>query len=191
LDTYSTSLGLNSKWSDTLETELEGGRSLYDTALALSAGITENYASGTALWRQDGPWRASLKLQGASVSDGNVRSGAEAYIYRCMVENLSGVYKFTFQNMNNVSPDYYSPQRLIQHQLGVDYTSKVGWIQPSVRYLPGIGQEKGTDQQFVQDVEAAISFQFNDYISLQPVYDLTKTPTYRRDSYNVLLTIRF
>jgi tetratricopeptide (TPR) repeat protein len=191
LDTYSASLKLNSKWSDSFDTELAGGRSLYDTALALNDGITENFASGMAVWRQDGPWKASLKLQGAKVSDGNVRSGAEAWVSRRIVNNWRGVYEFTFENMDKGSPDYYSPQRLTQHQLGFDFDPRAGWIQPSVRYLPGVGQESGTDYRFIQDIQAALLFRFNEYITLQPIYDMTKTPTYRRDSYNVILTMRF
>jgi hypothetical protein len=191
LDTYSGSLKLSSEWSDSFGTELEGGRSLYDTALALSAGITESYVSGTASWRQDGPWQASFKLQGAEVSDGNTRTGAEAQVSRRIINSLNGLYVFTYQNMDKVSPDYYSPQQLVQHQLGIDYDPKAGWIQPSIRYLPGIGQENGTGYEFIQDIEAALLFRFNDYITIQPIYDLTTTPTYRRDSYNVLLTARF
>ena len=93
--------------------------------------------------------------------------------------------------MDNVSPAYYSPQSLRQHQLGIGFDDKFGWIQPSVTYLPGVGQERGTQLDFIQDVDAGIVFHLGSRTTLEPFYGLTKTPTYRRDSYNVVLTHRF
>jgi hypothetical protein len=191
-DTYSGSLYLNSNWTDNVKTEFKVGRALYDTVRALKADVTEDYASAYGSWRQEGPWRAFTKFQGAELSDGNRRYGTELGLSRSLFSDLWGVYKYTFDHMDKLSANYYSPQQLHQHQLGFEYTPTTSrWIQPSISYMPGIGEERGTKSEFIQDLQVSFLLRFGLKTTLQPSYSYLKTPTYWRNSYNIMLAHRF
>src|SRR5205807_82138 len=71
--TYTASGLLNSKWTDTVQTEIEGGRALTDTASALIAGIYDRYARIRGTWTEiaGSPWDASLKGRSSFFTDEN------------------------------------------------------------------------------------------------------------------------
>jgi hypothetical protein len=190
-NTYSGSGYLDSNWSDSITTEFKVGRALYDTAAALRANVTEEYANAYGVWRQEGPWRVFTKLQGANLSDGNRRYGLEASVSRTIVSDFHGVYKYTFDNMDEISPNYYSPQQLHQHQLGLEYTPGASWFQPSIAYMPGVGRERGIDRQFIQDVQVSFLIRLGLRTVIQPFWSYLETPTYHRNTYNITLTQRF
>ncbi len=190
-NTYGASLGIESRWTDGFTTEVSGGRALYDTAHALLDEVTENYGNLFASWRQDGPLRLSAKFQGAKLSDENKRVGASGSISSDLFWNVRAVYKYTYDDMDNISPAYYSPQHLQQHQLGLEYAAQYRWFEPSISYLPGIGKETGTSQDFIQDVQASFNIRLSKRTLFQPTYSFTQTPTYRRHTVNALLTHHF
>ncbi len=189
-DTYTASLALDSRWSDSFETEVTGGRALYDTASAIQHNVTEDYGNLYLAFKPE-LWRISLKASGGNLSDDNQRYGGQAGISRDIAFGFRGVYRYTYDNMKEISPLYYSPQQLHQHQLGLQFKPAFRVIEPSLTYMPGIGKERNTNQTFVQDIEAAVLFHIGRRTTLMPFYGLTKTPTYTRDTYNVQLTIHF
>lgn len=190
-NTYTASLGWTAHWTDSTETELQGGRDLYDTARAMNAEITEDYANFYGLWKPRGPWQLSGKLQGADLSDGNNRMGLQASVSRHLFLSVRAAYKYTTDHMKNMSNDYYSPQHLQQHQFGVEVNPDFGWFEPQIAYYPGIGKEDGLKQQFVQDVEVSLRFRVTPQLFFEPFYSLIDTPTYRRNTFNAILNYRF
>ena len=190
-DNYSGSVNFNSNWNDDVQTEFRVGRALYDTVRALTRNVTEDYASANGFWRPESSWQAFGKIQGADVSDGNRRYGIEASLSRALFGDFRGVYKYVFDHMDEMSANYYSPQQLHQHQLGFEFATGSDWVRPSIIYLPGTGKERGSDRQFIQDVQASILFRLGTRTTLQPFFGYLETPTYKRKSYNVQLMHRF
>jgi hypothetical protein len=94
-------------------------------------------------------------------------------------------------HMDRLSVNYYSPQRLQQHQVGVEIEPNLGWVDPIIRYYPGVGRERDTSQEFVHDAEVVLRFRLGSRTFFEPYYSMIRTPTYRRNTYNVLLTHRF
>jgi hypothetical protein len=80
---------------------------------------------------------------------------------------------------------------LHQHQLGLEYKSKWRWIEPTVMYLPGIGKERQTDTEFIENLDVGFIVHLGPRAFLQPYYSMIQTPTYRRNTFNVVLTCRF
>ncbi len=192
--TYTASGGIRSQWTDEWATDLEGGRSLYDNALALNNGIAERYVKGSATWIQEGTWEMKTKGKFSSLNDTNNLYDAEFELTRRLFADTDFRlgYHFETEHMQFVSPDYYSPQHFMAHQAVVQWSIPIppGFFM-DLRYLPGVGKEDTTQEEFINDVEIALQVPLGTQTMLTPEIWLSRTPTYHRDSYSVSLTHRF
>ena len=192
-NTYSAFGGLRSAWTDEVRTELEGGRMIYDTARAINANIIRNFGSGLAAWEPNENWKTSLRVRGESLSDGNSREALIAQAGRRMF--LPSFYltgRLWLDNMDHLSPAYYSPQKLQTYQLGADYGVPLGKsVNVHLLYLPGYGKEEGSAGEFVQDLDFKINLTLHRSLTLTPSVVMVHTPTYHRLTYGSTLTCRF
>ena len=101
-------------------------------------------------------------------------------------------YHFAAEHTQDVRAAYYSPQHLILHQAILQGSARIppGFFL-NVRYLPGYGKEDGTPGEFVNDFELAMPIPLGKQTQLTPEIWLSRTPTYKKDSYSVALTHRF
>ncbi len=192
--TYSASGGLRSQWTDEWATHVEGGRALYDTAQALNAGIAERYGRLSATWIQQGPWEMKTQGKFGDLNDGNqLYDGQFDLTRRLFAEsNVRLGYHFETEHMQDVKPEYYSPQHLIVHQAVLQLSTLVPpGFYFNLRYLPGYGKEDNVKGEFINDVELSLPIPVGKQTMLTPEIWLSRTPTYRRDSYSVSLTHRF
>jgi hypothetical protein len=194
--TCTGSAAFRSRWTDTFESNVEGGRALYDTASALNAGVTDRFVRLTGDWNQDGGWRINSKARFGDLSDGNKRYIGEFEVTRRLfVEtDLRLGYHFEAEHYDTISPSYYSPRHLVVHQAVLQYAVLLApEFEFEIRYLPGTGDEaeKTTSTQFVQDLEVALPFALGKHTTVSPEVWLTRTPSYSRNTYNVALKHRF
>ena len=192
-DTYSLVGSARSAWTDNIQTYVEGGRTIYDTARAIDANVVQRYGDVTLFWTPVSPWAASVRDRYTNLSDSNQRYTEIFEVSRKTIwPFLRGIARFTADDMDHVSPDYYSPQSLREYQAGFDAS---GMIYPRVKanleYMPGVGTENGTGAQFIQDVDAGLAYQVTTQWSLRPSFNLAWTPTYRRDTYFLELLYNF
>ena len=192
--TYTASGGMRSQWTDQWATAVEGGRSLYDTATALNAGITQRYARGSVSWVQEGPWEMKTKGKWASLTDGNRFYDGEFELTRKLIPetDFRAGYHLETEHMQFISPDYYSPQHFIAHQAVLQFSTPVPpGFYFDLRYLPGYGKEDTTQGEFINDVEMSLQIPLGKQTVLTPEIWISQTPTYHRDSYSISLTHRF
>ena len=97
-----------------------------------------------------------------------------------------GVFRYTYDNMKNISPDYYSPQDLRLYEGGPEYSINVTkHIYFYARYLPGYGEEHGVPSQLVHDLETHVRFRLCENASLAPSFEYERTPTYYETIYSL------
>ena len=192
-DTYSAFGGIRSAWTDDVRTELEGGRTIYDTGLAIASNVTRRFGSGLVAWEPEGGWKTSLRVRGESLSDSNTRETVIAQAGRQMFWPkfyLTG--RVWLDNMAHINPDYYSPQELRDFQLGLDYGAPLGKnANFHLLYLPGYGKEENTSGEFVQDLDFKINLTLSRSMTLTPSVVMVHTPSYHRLTYGSTLTCRF
>ncbi len=193
--TYSAFGRLHSRWTDDFTTEVEGGRAIYETALAMNNNVIQNYGRLWLMWQDMENWtRVSGKGFAADLSDGNNRFSGEFQVSQRLLENynIRTVYRFTYDNMNSVSTNYYSPQTLLVNQIGAEYsTDRTRPFRAYARYLPGFGSERSTKAEFVHDMEAGFTVRWQDRLEVTPAFGLTTTPTYNRRNFVLNLLYRF
>lgn len=192
-DTWSGSAQWQARWLDQLTTRLDAGRSIYDTAGAILDNVTQRYLGGEAVWRFNPAWRLEGRYRGVDLSDDNNRRTAQGVLtYRLTPDNAWNVlYRFTFDDMTQTRETYYTPQSLRQHQVGVAWTPRFAGVDLDLRYTPGIGDEAGTDPDFVQEAQASVLVHLGERTSVGPVLSYGDTPSYRRTTAGVVLFHRF
>ena len=169
-------------------------RSLYDSARCrLDANIVVSYIQASARWADAG-WDLTLRGRGSSLSDDNKRGFGQASLARAL--NSDGsirlVARGTYDDMKNISPDYYSPQHLRLYELGPEYSKAFSkHLEFYVRYLPGYGQEQSTSGQLAQDLETHLRMHFSPTASLSPGFEYERTPTFYETIYLMEFKICF
>lgn len=183
------------RWTDRFSTSLKAGQALVETARALDADVRDRYGEVGAAWDDHGPWHVSWLGRAADLSDSNQRFSSVVEISRRLLELLPParlVYRFTLDDTSALSPNYYSPQGLMLHQLGVHYQTLL-WkgLELSVRYLPGYGNEQGSDPRFVQSLQIDTPFRWRDTLWLRPMLFFSRTPTFESNKVGVMMEFRF
>ncbi|MBI2093865.1 MAG: hypothetical protein HYT88_04000 [Candidatus Omnitrophica bacterium] len=145
-----------------------------ETARALNADVQDRNVELEAAWKSESAWQAALHGRASSLSDDNQRFTGVVEISKRLLKLLPAaelIYRFTADDTQVISPNYYSPQLLMLHQLGVHYSLQPWrWLGLSVRYLPGIGDEDGSDPRFIQAFELHAPFKRHDRIWLEPTF---------------------
>lgn len=186
---------LRSAWTDAWSTKIEGGYAPVETARALNANTRETHAEGTLIWQQ-GRWEVQARGRGATFSDDNRRWTAGLDVARQLpaIPGFKAVASATIDHMQDVTPNYYSPQRLRILQAGGEYTWKIRkGVDAVIRYMPGYGQETGTDPKLIHFLSIALpmSWGIGDRARLEPTFYLSKTPTYERKAIGLTFRWRF
>ncbi|MDP3722746.1 MAG: tetratricopeptide repeat protein [Candidatus Omnitrophota bacterium] len=193
-ETVTASGALRSRWIDGLTTALEAGQALVETARALQAGVRDRYVSFKTVWTGEGLWRASAQARAADLSDDNRRTTSTVELSRGVgfLPPLRMVYRFTADDTEAPSPHYYSPRRLFLHQLGAEYRLPL-WKGSvlSLRYLPGYGQEAGSNARLIHTLEIAAPVNQQGRFRLRPSLFITRTPTFQKTAYGLTLQFRF
>lgn len=186
---------LKSAWTDDFVTRLSGGRSLYNTALALNNNVRSTYGEIQTQWEpRDGSWKAGGRGRCSALSDGNRRLTAWLEVSRRLVESgfARGVYRFTYDDMRTGNPNYYSPREVRLQALGPEI---VGSYRKSLafrlRYLPSYSQERGLSDEFNHDIEADMTWHLGRRVSFKPSYEYYATPSYSDSRYGAEFTYRF
>lgn len=184
---------LESRWSDGWRTTLEGGRSIYDTARALSANVHITYGQASTQWT-DGRWDVRARGRWSGLSDDNRRVLAQGIVGKSLVDSgsLKLLYRFTYDDMRFENPDYYSPHRLKQHQLGPEWNwRRQRKLDLYLRYLAGYGKEELSDAQWTHEAEASLRYRFSEQTSISPSYRYERTPNYWNHIYAISLKLLF
>lgn len=184
-----TGLGrLNSNWMDGWATTVEGGRALYDTARALNENILRSYVNMYSQWGHKDSWLLLAKGEHTDLSDHNKRNMGQASLSHDLIRPwaLRGVYRFTYDHMRDQRPEYYSPQHLRQHQLGVELAPEFKALEVFASYMPGWGEESNSDRLFIEEFQGRLLFKLGSRTSFGPMASFGRTPTYRRDLYSLL-----
>lgn len=189
-DTWSSVGRLRSVWHKGWETELWGGRDIYDSARAINANTIDQFAGLAATWRQKDAWKMIFTGRRGWISDGNLRVGASGEIGRRLWKSpFSLVGRTEYDDVKTPTTIYYTPQQLLLYQAGMDFemAQTPRWIL-NVRYLPGIGKENPTKWETVHDVQAGLNYQLGKVI-VNPAFYFRKTPIYRGNTYFLYLTV--
>jgi tetratricopeptide (TPR) repeat protein/peptidoglycan/xylan/chitin deacetylase (PgdA/CDA1 family) len=195
-NTFSLRSDLHTHWTDYLESDFILARDPYPTARALGAHVIEQALELRTDWSPEGPWKSLADGKVTGLSDHNRRYGGYLEISRDLGAHsigLRGVYRFTADQTDQVSPNYYSPQQLQLHQMGLAYEAPWGGqtVKLHLRYLPGYGDEKGVHGDFVQVADVDLALNWGKTYSLRPSFSLTSTPTYNSTSYSLTFVCRF
>ena len=115
----------------------------------------------------------------------------------CLFDNVNTIEENVriplAEQTDQISPNYYSPQQLQLHQLGLDFEAPWGGeaLKLKLRYLPGYGDESGARNDFVQVADVDLVWSWGKAFSLRPSFSFTSTPTYRSTSYTLALVSLF
>lgn len=193
-DTFSALGSLRSQWTDRFETQVRGGHYPYPTARALNARITDEFAEFKMGWEKRSAWGVNLAARGETISDDNHRYTGTLDFSKALGEQSGWrlLYRATGQQTERVSPSYYSPRELQQHQAGLAYRGQWGRaLNLDLRYLPGYGRERQTEWSFVQVASADLQIRLGPRLTFNPSYAMTYTPTYRSRTGQVALRVAF
>ena len=193
-ETVTASGSLRSRWTDAITTGITAGQGLVETARALDANIRDRYATLQAIIGHQDPWQLATRANASDLSDDNRRYTATAELSNRLevFPSLRLIYRFTVDDTDTVSPNYYSPQQLMLHQGGAEYELSLGKRASLIaRYLPGYGTEEGVSARLIHTVEAEAPIRWTDTFQLRPRVFLSRTPTYEANLYSLSLQIRF
>jgi len=192
-DTWSGTGRLRSVWGNGWETEIDGGRDLYNSARAMNNNVIDQFARATALWQEKDTWKAMVTGRRGWHSDGNLRVGGIGSLERRLWKSPFSlvVVRAEYDDMQTSTTTYYSPKELRQYQMGLIYelARATDWIL-SMRYLPGLGKENGTQWESVHDVQASLNCRVG-WMIVNPSFYFRKTPSYRENTYLLYLTVPF
>ncbi len=192
-NTVAATGALGSRWTDAFSTELKAGHDVRQTARAIEANVRDRYVGATATYKDDERWRGQAAFNYDSISDGNQRyTGVLTASWALPAwRALKLAYQLTADDTRFVSPNYYSPQRLLMNQAGPELALPVGpEAKADVRYLAGYGDERASAGEFVQDLTAELEWT-RDRLTLKPSILLTRTPTYKSETYTLTGGWRF
>jgi len=191
-DTYSARGAWNAQWNDRWGTYMAVGRSPYDTARALNAAISQNEAHGGISTQKPEQWKATLSASGYDLSDDNTRyTGALELSHRLVFKTLQLVGRSSYDHMERIRVNYYSPDDLQIHQGGLEWNQPWGATGAfQVRYLAGSGKERVTSWEFVQEVSSRLTIPvYKGWI--EPGYTFYSTPVYREHNYRLRASVPF
>src|SRR6185295_9530867 len=106
-----------------------------------------------------GLWKSGFKLRLSYLTDGNRCVQGEARFSRGFLADIGPrvVYVETFEDMARLSTAYYSPNRLQEHQLGLEWPWRIHEnYELSTSYLPGVGRQAGTEIQFIHNLNGRL-----------------------------------
>lgn len=194
-NTVSAQGTLRSAWTDTWSTKLEASHAPVETARALNANVRETRGEGTLIWRQ-GRWEVQGMGRGATFSDDNQRwtVGIDVAKQLPNIPAFKIMAAATYDHMEDVTLNYYSPQHLRIFQAGGEYTwSLRKGVSAVIRYLPGYGEETGSDPRLIHFLSIALPMQWGmgERARLEPAFYYAKTPTYERKVIGVTFRWRF
>ncbi len=184
----------DSQWTETLQTYLLVGREPADTAQALQSGIRQDYYETRIEWTPREQWHLSILGAHDRLIDRNRRYKTEWQLGRELpwVPGLQAVVLYSFDNMVDRRPEYYSPHRVKSYQAGLSYwgtpTPKT-WVWG--RYVPGYGKESGVESWLVHVLDLSAGIQLAPNWSLDASLSLSRSPTYRSRTYGITSTLRF
>ncbi len=190
----SGNLAWEAQWTDFVRTRIEGGHNTHYTARALGAHIEQNVGGAYLQAEDQGRWLARIRARYFHLTDHNDRRQYQVLLRKTLDsrDHIRFAYRFTYDDMNILSPFYYSPQALRLHEIGPELSYKLGErIQFSGSYRAGLGKETITDTQFIQDAQATLRLWLTSKLWVGPTYWYQKTPTYRQETYGVYLRYRF
>ena len=182
------------RWTDHFTTSIEGGRDLYLYAHALQDNIASTYEQAVIRWNERSSWQFLARGRHSNLTDRNARNFGQAIIGRSLVQtgNLRLLYRFTFDEMDHISPDYYSPKALKEHQGGPEISIPLGRHSVAfAQYLVGYGKENGSSGQLVHDLETYVKWALAQELFLTPTFEYERTPTYWDTIYSIGLRYVF
>jgi hypothetical protein len=179
-DETSGALTWEANWSDVLRSRAMAEKTPIYTARALNNSITERSLETAAEFDVAPLWLLRGRVRAAELSDGNQRATYVFSVARYMWKRLGPHvdYRLTLDNMDDLSPDYYSPRHLHEQQLGVTWPYRWKDYYFSASYLPGFGKESNSRTQAIHDLSADVKRTWGRFM-LSLAGGIGKTPTYR------------
>jgi hypothetical protein len=189
-DTASGLARWNARWSDRFNTGLAGQFEPAYTVQALAEDIRFQRYQADATWLPADRWNLRFVARFWQYTDDNQRVDALAQATYDLpwTPNLQALYRLTYADTRLDVPAYYSPQALVQNQLGLGYrwtpSPRITW---RLQYLPGYGYERNEDGRWVQAVHTDLLLRNAGPFDLRPSFDYQQTPTYHM--WRALLTL--
>jgi len=108
------------------------------------------------------------------------------------VDGLQAIYRLTLADTRLDLTAYYTPQELIQNQLGLEYlwrpSDDFSW---RLRYLPGYGIEQGQDGRLVHALHTDVTIRNVLPVEVRPAIDFQQTPNYQMFRFLLMLEKSF
>jgi tetratricopeptide (TPR) repeat protein/peptidoglycan/xylan/chitin deacetylase (PgdA/CDA1 family) len=182
---------VNSFWTTVFGTEAAVGKTPLDTAKAVAAGVYSEYGDLTLSLRPENGWRVKEQGTYSKYTDENKRFASTFELGRT-VAPIWILYRLTNDNTRLVSPLYYSPQHLVEHQLGLEIPWRISSdTSLTLQYFPGYGKETGSSGSFVQNADIFFLSQWHGRNFIEVSFDWGETPTFRNESGHVAVGFRF
>jgi len=189
-DTLSFLARWEASWSDAWRTGVGWEYLPGYTVEALIENIRFHRAQMDGDWALRDDLELRLVVRYWDYSDGNSRVDATVQLgYELTgLENLKGLYRLTLADTRDEVPAYYTPQELIQNQVGAEYlwrpTDHLAW---RFRYLIGYGHEMGEGGRIVHAAHTGVLFRNVGGLNIRPSLDYQQTPAYQM--FRVMLTV--
>lgn len=181
-------------WTDRMRTVCSVDSSPLYTVQALGDEVRYFRGHAELDWQLGEAWNWRLYGRYWDYTDGNTRLGAGSALTYAVpwVPRLEVLYRLTFEDASEYRSAYYTPQALIQNQLGFGYSwepfRRAVW---RLRYLPGYGYEDNGGGRFVHALHTDLSLRTLLDILVQPALDFQQTPTYHMFRATLTLQKRF
>jgi tetratricopeptide (TPR) repeat protein len=196
---YTLDGDIRSRWQENFTTELKGGHTIYNTAEAINDNVTKVYGDLGAQYNfGDGAWRLGGDGLAEGLSDGNHHYAGWGEVSRSVYPNLFSpgtvriFARYSYENMNFVSPAYFSPQVLRQYSVGPDISYP---IRPDLdfvgKFLPSYAQEHGHNDAYQSNFSVALTWRFYPNATLKPSIEYNSAPGYHDTLYGAEAEYRF
>ena len=172
---------VESLWARNLSTEFHLGHAPHDNARAIDEHVNDLYQSVSVDWDPGEYWEVRPLGRLTELSDRNTRASADIEVSRSFDNPLAPrlVYLLTWDNMHFVSPNYYSPQSLVQQQLGALWSFRYkDQLELEAGYLPGFGRENHSREVLVHAASIKLAYWITPRLSLQTGFNWNKRPSY-------------
>ncbi len=190
----SMSGALNSQWSDYFRTQLRGAREPLFYGEALTADIHLKLANIAMVYENGNTWDASVEGEAARFSDENDREMGRFTASRAIGSAGTPRIIYRVYGVSNrfESPFYYSPESLLENNLGLSHAFRVrGPYLLTLSYLPGIGKETKKDSRFVQNAKADLFCRWGNHTDLKLGYTYNQNPSYHSNEVKLSFDHRF
>ena len=184
----------HARWLDELDTRLMAGRFPVYTVGALAEQIRSDQISADVQWQPNLLWRLRLRGIQSELTDDNERSTLLVEVAHQWIRHpsLRTLYQFMFDDTTEDRSEYYCPQQLRLHRVGLEYTVDLNSrLSGRLRYLPGYGQEKDKESRFVHSADVEFSWKLTRNAELRPQFNLQRTPTYQSISAGLSWSFRY